>query len=137
MKTSNLLKPGWIWLLLLSLPAFAQPGPGSFPNNPQYVDAAEMADGQRPDFLIPDAFTPDGDGLNEYLAVYARGFERFEFAIYARNGAKVFESMQEGHFWDGRINGSEAPVGVYVYRAIGYTAENVYYAQEGWIMLVR
>lgn len=65
---------------------------------------------------IPNAFTPNGDGLNEVFKLESRcEMQQFELSIYNRWGEKVFQSQQLNHYWDGRIQGKPAPPGNYVY----------------------
>lgn len=65
---------------------------------------------------VPSAFTPNGDGLNDYLqpsnAVKA---EKLSFKIFNRYGQAVFESRDWQARWDGRFNGMPQPAGVYVW----------------------
>jgi len=68
---------------------------------------------------IPNAFSPDGDGVNDYFfprQLLSRGLSGFYMAIYNRWGEKVFETRQsDGRGWDGKLNGVMQPEGVYVY----------------------
>ncbi len=67
--------------------------------------------------FVPNAFRPFG-GIKENSHFYAKGMYIYEFHmdIYDRWGKRVFssDSMDEG--WDGKIDGVEAPLGVYVYK---------------------
>ena len=66
--------------------------------------------------LIPNAFTPNDDGVND---VFRPVGERLEMAasmmIYNRWGEKVYENYGDV-FWDGTVDGKPAPPDVYVYR---------------------
>ena len=68
---------------------------------------------------IPNSFTPNGDGDNDYF--FVKGVELdpavFELIVYDRWGAKVFETNDIYGKWNGSVNGGEyyAPPGVYVY----------------------
>ncbi|MCB9196614.1 MAG: PKD domain-containing protein [Flavobacteriales bacterium] len=66
---------------------------------------------------VPNVFTPNGDGDNEVLKI--PGIDptaHFYMIIYNRWGRKVFESENNGTFWDGTINGgADAADGVYYY----------------------
>lgn len=68
---------------------------------------------------IPNAFSPDGDGLNDYFFprnMSEQSIREFKMQIYNRYGQVVFETTNaEGRGWDGRLNGVEQPFGVYVY----------------------
>jgi gliding motility-associated-like protein len=65
---------------------------------------------------FPNAFTPDGDGINDLFGPVGYQLEQVEFSIYDRWGAVVFTTNAPGRGWDGRFaNGTPAPTGVYVY----------------------
>lgn len=66
--------------------------------------------------VIPNAFTPNGDGKNDTWRVpYLESYPEFEVKIYNRYGQLVYKSVKGMVDWDGRINGKEAPSGTYVY----------------------
>jgi gliding motility-associated-like protein len=74
--------------------------------------------------FIPNLFSPNDDGKNDYLKIYGlTSAERFSFSIYDRDGALVFktssvsEAVQTG--WDGTKNGSKQPPGVYFWKVQG------------------
>jgi len=65
---------------------------------------------------IPNAITPNGDGVNDFWAI--PGIEKFPNAqvrIFSRNGQKIFDSKGYARAFDGTINGSNLPQGVYYY----------------------
>lgn len=64
---------------------------------------------------VPNAFTPNGDGVNDYATV--RGFEirKIDFKIYNRWGTLVFQSNDFKRGWDGYYNGKLQPMDVYTY----------------------
>lgn len=69
------------------------------------------------DCSIPNAFSPNGDGINDKWAVYfLQNQPESSVRIFNRDGAQVFES-QKGYpvFWDGTCKGKALPVGVYYY----------------------
>lgn len=66
-------------------------------------------------FYIPTAFTPDGDYLNECFQISGVGFESFEIRIFNRWGNQVYYGDTIEECWDGTINGTPAPPGVYTY----------------------
>ena len=67
--------------------------------------------------LIPNVFTPDGDGLNDQFGVVE--FEGFEMVssikIFDRWGEKVYENSGVNPYWDGMIDGKAGPSDVYIY----------------------
>ena len=68
---------------------------------------------------IPNLFTPNGDGINDYFQVYARSLKAFKGFIMNRWGKVLYEWddwTTEDAGWDGKINGnSYASPGVYFY----------------------
>ncbi len=65
---------------------------------------------------LPNAFTPDADGINDNFAVIAEGLrEVISFEIYNRWGKKVYEGTGLDASWDGTISGKPAPSDVYLY----------------------
>lgn len=69
------------------------------------------------DIFIPNAFTPDGDGYNDYFEFYGNkaGIQLIEVMIFNRIGEKVFESNDIYFKWDGKYKGISQQPGVYVY----------------------
>ncbi|HOY04601.1 MAG TPA: choice-of-anchor L domain-containing protein [Saprospiraceae bacterium] len=67
--------------------------------------------------VIPNAFTPGNDDVNDTFGVVLAGenIEIVEFRVYNRWGQKVFESSGSVKKWDGRFDGDDAPSDVYVY----------------------
>ena len=69
-------------------------------------------------FMVPNAFTPNDDGLNDYFIPVFEGVEvvKYLMLVYDRQGRLVFKSTNPMHGWDGRdFNGMDCPSGVYVY----------------------
>lgn len=70
-------------------------------------------------FFLPNAFTPNGDGINEKFGPYGITYAyEYTFRIYNRWGEMVFESNDFNEFWDGRYRGELCANGVYVYRLV-------------------
>lgn len=84
---------------------------------------------------IPQAFSPNGDGVNDEFKVQFGNIPcKVEyFKIFNRWGQQVFEAgKEESLSWDGKLNGQPCEPGVYVYHLKGDGFENV-----GWIALVK
>lgn len=68
---------------------------------------------------IPNSFTPDGDGMNDYFLprqLLSKGVTGFKMTIYNRWGQEIYETTQiDGRGWDGKYNSKDQPMGVYVY----------------------
>jgi len=70
----------------------------------------------KPTVIVPQAFTPNADGKNDYFQVYARNISSFELSIYNRWGELVYYSTDENEKWWGKHREIEVPSGMYVYR---------------------
>ena len=67
-------------------------------------------------FAVPNAFSPNGDGLNdEFGVVTPHPLPFFELFIYSRWGKLIFSSTSQDDKWDGMVNGRPAPAGSYVW----------------------
>jgi gliding motility-associated-like protein len=91
-----------------------------------------------PQIFVPTGFTPNGDGLNDYLKPIAVGIERIEyFRVYNRWGQLVFSTTINGQGWDGRIGGKTQTSNTYAWmvKAIDYTGKSVF--QKGTATLIR
>jgi gliding motility-associated-like protein len=68
---------------------------------------------------VPNSFTPNGDGLNDYFLprdLLSYKLTKFEMTIFNRWGQKVFETKSlNGRGWDGKLNGTDQDMGVYIY----------------------
>jgi gliding motility-associated-like protein len=68
---------------------------------------------------IPNAFSPNGDGLNDYFIprqYLSSGLVSFKMQVFNRWGQLIFETTSiDGRGWDGAFNGVAQPAGVYVY----------------------
>ena len=62
-------------------------------------------------FLIPDGFSPNGDGVNELFNIVngISYYPNYEFEVFDRYGSKLFK----GKSWDGKYNGNLLPSGIY------------------------
>ncbi|WP_162902906.1 PKD domain-containing protein [Taibaiella koreensis] len=69
---------------------------------------------------IPNAFTPNGDGVNDYFfprQLLSRRVTRFHMQLLNRWGQVVFVTERiDGKGWDGRFNDKDQPQGVYIYQ---------------------
>ncbi len=65
---------------------------------------------------VPTAFSPNGDGLNDYLyPLNTTRTEQPRFSVYNRNGQLVYFSNLPAGKWDGRVNGRLQDAGIYVW----------------------
>ena len=91
---------------------------------------------------VPNAFTPDGDGVNDKFGPVVQGIDRsdYSFFIYDRWGEIVFESNHPEKKWDGSVKGemSESKTDVYVWRLVTKSAHTGKKIQKrGHVTLIR
>ncbi|GEM_PF-1804306 len=67
--------------------------------------------------VLPNAFSPNGDGVNDVFRPVAYHIERFEISLYNRWGELVFAATNPDVGWNGEYRNQPAPMGVYVYYA--------------------
>ena len=67
---------------------------------------------------VPTAFTPDGDGLNDFFYVKGESIDvtNFTFMVFNRWGEKVFETEDINDMWDGRHKNSPAQEDIYIWK---------------------
>lgn len=109
----------------------------------QGCDAADSITVNKDCYInIPNAFAPgDSDPANAYFLprnLLSHSLARFHMQIFNRWGILLFETDNvDGKGWDGRYNGSEQPLGVYVYRIKAVFNDGTVENYEGNVTLVR
>ena len=69
-----------------------------------------------PDVYIPNAFTPNGDGINDTWTIEGLDNDRTSSVkVFTSYGSQIFESIGYGTPWDGERNGKKLPAGIYYY----------------------
>lgn len=102
-----------------------------------------IEDCDHPEIYIPNLFSPNGDGFNDYFTVYTdpgKVIRSFRMQIMNRWGSLLADipSMTPG--WDGLVGGTMVPAGTYIYRiSVEYEEEGVLHTTTitGDLTLVR
>ena len=76
-----------------------------------------------PDIYVPNAFSPNGDGINEEFRIFGKDISVQKIDIYDRWGGLIFESKNFDDSWDGKVGNRLMLSGVYIY-LIEYLDEN-------------
>lgn len=88
-------------------------------------------------YLIPNAFTPNGDGTNDCFKIKYFGLvQELQFTIFNRWGQKVFFTSNAADCWDGRYKGIASQGGNYIYYIKAKTACGPV-EKKGNILLIR
>lgn len=87
--------------------------------------------------FFPNAFTPNGDGKNDFFYIPNGGFEELEIHIFSRWGREVYFSLDPSFRWDGTYKGQSVPEGVYTFRVLGTTFGGTKVERSGTITVIR
>lgn len=73
------------------------------------------------DIYIPNAFSPNNDGINDRFKVsFSSVFRDISLQVFGRWGNMVFAGKGNTLYWDGTLKGTQLPTGVYIY-TLSYT----------------
>ncbi|MGA0559654.1 gliding motility-associated C-terminal domain-containing protein [Larkinella sp. VNQ87] len=80
---------------------------------------ADLCSGTNPEtageLVIPEGFSPNGDGKNDQFVLRNLGGLRAEVTIFDRNGTVIYESKDYQNDWNGRDGNKDLPIGTYFY----------------------
>jgi gliding motility-associated-like protein len=89
---------------------------------------------------IPNAFTPNDDGLNDKFKILGIPYEQitqFNLQIYDRWGQMIYTSNDIREGWDGTFNREKCPDGVYVWSIYYKDSNKKPVTNKGTITLIR
>jgi gliding motility-associated-like protein len=91
-----------------------------------------------PNSGMPNAFSPNGDGLNDIFKIENLRFDKLtEFRIFNRYGQMVFETLNPEKGWDGTQGGKPAATDVYFYTVKLTLPDGTERAFKGEVTLIR
>lgn len=91
------------------------------------------------EIFMPNAFTPNRDGLNDLFKIPAQNHNSLvSFSVYDRWGKKVFETRNITEGWNGMNKEYPAPAGTYIYVIVMKSLDNkTTFTKKGWVVLIR
>jgi len=89
------------------------------------------------DIFVPNAFTPNGDDLNDVFRVESNFIDEQRLLIYNRWGEEVFFSTDKDAEWDGTYNGAPVTSDVYGFRLEIICINGFEYETQGHITVFR
>jgi gliding motility-associated-like protein len=99
-------------------------------------DTIHMIINVEEDFLLPNVFTPNGDGVNDEFFITTSGLNEYKLEIYDRWGVKIFESAEPNVHWDGHTtSGAMCADGTYYFVLIAISPTNDY-STTGFLTLI-
>jgi len=109
----------------------------SLPNGCQVADRFTVVVLNDAVVMTPTAFTPNGDGLNDFFGPIGKVPDNYRLQIFNRNGETVFKSSAIGQRWDGRYKGVMQPSSVFIYVIEYKDIQNKTHQQKGTFTLIR
>ena len=99
------------------------------------TDIIEITEGYR--IMVPDAFTPNGDGNNDFFRPRLLGLEKVQLLIFNTWGEVIFNTEDVNTpGWDGTIRGKPAENGNYVYKLVGLSFNGLKVERDGVFALI-
>jgi len=122
----------FLFLCFFVLPAEAQHK--SF----NVASISEPSDTEVSKLLIPNAFSPNGDGINDIFKIANFTNQKLiEFKVFNRWGTILFTTEDPSSGWDGTFKGKDEPFGVYGYVIRIAYPQNVVETYKGTVTLLR
>ncbi len=89
------------------------------------------------DMFIPNAFSPNGDGINDRFLIKGKCVVHYSFNVTNRWGQQIYKSQHDNESWDGSFNGINQDPGTYFYYAEIEFVSGKRIIKKGDIMLIR
>lgn len=90
------------------------------------------------DIFVPKSFTPNGDGINDVLYPYITGIKIFNyFKVFNRFGKLMFETTNQDAGWNGMAGGTQQPMAIYIWVAMGIGLDGNPVEKRGETLLLR
>lgn len=121
-------KPGTYWVKVFN---------SSGCSNSDSIIVSELCP---PSIYIPNAFTPNNDGINDSFIIKGKNIIDFSIKIFDRWGEEIFHSFDVNNGWDGTYRGINCPIGTY-YWTLSYRSywqnHYIYNTKYGKVVLLR
>ena len=92
----------------------------------------------KPGLYVPNAFTPNGDGINDVFRPIPIGMKSIKyFRVYNRRGELIFSTSIQNLGWDGTFKGAAQDADVYVWIVEGMDYQGKVIFQKGSVTLIR
>ncbi|MEO7444594.1 MAG: PKD domain-containing protein [Ferruginibacter sp.] len=91
-----------------------------------------------PEIYVPNAFTPNNDGLNDQVRALPVGISKFlYFRIYNRWGQMIFTTSDYRKGWDSSIKGLKQSTGTYIWIAAAVDFKGNFFSRKGTVTIIR
>jgi gliding motility-associated-like protein len=113
--------------------SFAAEGLGGF-----FVTSLKVPVPAADNLFVPNMFSPNADGKNDFLLVYGNHLNTVRLLIFNQWGQKIFETRNGNtNGWDGTAGGKPQPIGVYIYALEAKLDDGTVLKKKGSISLIR
>jgi gliding motility-associated-like protein len=107
-----------------------------------YIDDVSVTECPEPpplvsSLIVPNAFSPNGDGINDFFSPSDTNLSFYTCKIFNRWGNLIFETTNPNQFWDGKYNGGDCVDGTYFYLIESVGLDDKKYLYKGFLMLAR
>ena len=138
----NILNVSYTWQNGSTAPDYTITAPGTYRLTAQNIcgstSKAIIVSRGICNLYMPNAFTPNRDGLNDLFRVKDPSFIKvFEMTIYNRYGQMVYKSNNPNMGWDGTFKREDQPQGIYVWQIYLVNLDNETQYAKGSILLLR
>lgn len=101
------------------------------------IDTINIKAFTRADIFVPNAFSPNGDGINDILRAIPVGIKTFKYmAIYDRYGTRMFYTNNANSGWDGKTKSGLYNTGGFIWLAEGVDYLNNNIVRKGTFLLI-
>ncbi len=103
-----------------------------------YSTSNEVSLPQKPYLFVPNAFTPNDDGLNDNWNIKHLFVEKYNVQVYNKWGQCVFQTQNKNEMWNGKSPGGViAPCDVYIYVVTYSGRDEIEHSTKGNVTLLR
>ncbi len=86
---------------------------------------------------VPNAFTPNGVGLNDRFGIEGEGISEFNMTVFNKWGELIFETSNMQEPWNGTFGGEIVQDGAYVYNISLRTTDKKSLVKSGTVTVLK
>lgn len=87
--------------------------------------------------FVPNIFSPNGDGINDFLVINGPRLFNYTIEIFDRYGKLVYTAYEQKDYWDGKYQGSELSTQTFVYSIVGETVLGEKLSLSGNVTIIK
>jgi gliding motility-associated-like protein len=86
---------------------------------------------------VPNTFTPNGDGINDFFTIKGRDIKTFKLYIFNRWGQLIFESDNMDNQWNGTYQSEPVQIDTYVWKVEYEDYQLNFYSLIGHVNVIK